>query len=133
MTTREKRSELARCAPELPELLPPKLQGKPQPLTTIVEPFVDRRFKGDEKFRAAAASINAENSPTGRCCFDDRDMAAAIKIDGTDAGIQRIIDASLGLLATAVKRVLSKRGIGRGQRLAEAKQALLLGHTQPAE
>jgi hypothetical protein len=113
--------------------MPPQLHGKPQPLTRIVEPFVERRYQEDDDFRAAAASINSENSPNGRTCFDDRDMAYAVKEDGTKAGIQRIIDAAMGELSTAIKRVMSKRGIGRSQRIMQAKQALMLGSAQPAE
>jgi hypothetical protein len=132
MTTRQERSALANCAQELPAAFPPKVKGKPQPLTQIVEPFVEKRFKDDDGFRACGKSINAENSPNGRVCFDDRDMAAAIKADGMEAGVQRIIDATMAALSTAVKRVMTSRGVGRRQRIAEAKQALLLS-SQPAE
>jgi hypothetical protein len=132
-TRREQRTELARSAPELPEEMPAKVRGKPQPLTQIVKPFVDKRFKGDAAFRMAAASINTENSPNGRICFDDRDLAAAIKEDGEKAQVQRIIDASMGLLSTTIKRVLAASGVGRSQRVAKAKEALMLGSAQPAE
>lgn len=132
MTTREQRRELARCAPELPEELPPKLRGKPQPLTQIVEPFVEKRFKSDDGFRARGMSINAENSPNARVCFDDNDMARAIKDDGEQARVQRIIDATMGALSTAIKRVMTAHNVGRSQRIAAAKHAQLLG-SQPAE
>jgi hypothetical protein len=133
MSTRQQRQELAACAPDFPAELPPRVRGKPLPLTKIVEPFVEKRIKEDEDFRAAAASVNAENSPNERVCFDDRDMAAAIKEDGRQARIQRIIDVGMGPLSTAVKRVLSLHGLGRAKRIREAKQALLLGSAQPAE
>lgn len=133
MTTRQQRQELARFAPDFPVELPAQLRGKPQPLTRIVEPFVEKRFKDDENFRKAAASLNPENSPNGRVCFDDRDLAAAVKADGIKAGVQRIIDAALGELSTAIMRIMSKRGVGRKQRLAEARSSLLLGSSQPAE
>jgi len=133
MTTRAERNALANCAPEFPLELPPQVRGKPQPLTRIVEPFVERRVKTDAHFRAAAASINTENSPNGRVCFDDQNMAAAILEDGEKAGVQRIIDATMGALSTAIKRVMTKRGQGRAQRIAQAKQALMLGSAQPAE
>jgi hypothetical protein len=115
--------------------MPAKLRGKQQPLSQIIEPFVEKRFKNDHDFRAAAASLNAENSPNGCICFDDRDMAAAIKQDGEKAGVQRIIDASMGLLSTTVKRIMARRGLGRNQRITKAKEALLLGSAsaQPAE
>lgn len=127
MTTRAERNALARCAPEFPEQLPPQVSGRPQPLTRIVEPFVEKRVKTDADFRAAAASINSENSPNGKVCFDEKDMADAILEDGTRAGVQRIIDATVGALSTAIKRVMTKRGCGRAQRIAEAKQRLAIG------
>ena len=132
MNTRRQRQELARCAPVLPDELPPKLRGKPQPLTQVVEPFVDKRFKTDDAFRARSSSINSEDSPNGRVCFDDHDMALAIKEDGEKAGVQRIIDETIAALSTAIKRVMTKHGVGRSQRIAYAKQALYLG-SQPAE
>jgi len=132
MTTRQQRNELTRFAPELPTQLPPKLRGKPLPLTQIVEPFVEKRFKDDEGFRALGSSINDQNSPNGRVCFDDKDMAEAIKQDGERAGVQRIIDATVAALSTAIKRVMTTHGVGRRQRFARARDALQLG-SQPAE
>lgn len=130
--SREQRRALTRYAPELPEEMPAKLRGKPLPLSHIVGPFADKRLKNDADWRARAASINPENSPNGRVCFDDRDLAAAIKEDGEKASVQRIIDASMAALSTAIKRYLTGRGIGRRQRIAQAKEAQLLAPS-PAE
>jgi hypothetical protein len=134
MTTRRERSKaLARCAPALPEELPAQVRGKPLPLSRIVEPYVEARYKDDPEWRAKAGSVNPANSPNGRVCFDDKDMAEAIKADATkNHGSPRIINAVIAELSTAIKRCMSRRGVGRSQRIAEAKSALLLSGS-PAE
>ena len=132
MTTRQQRTALAQCAPDLPTELPPRKRGKEPPLTVVIAPYVEKRFSTDADWRKSVSSINAENSPNGRTCFDDKDAAVVIKQDGQDDGVRRIIEASVAAMSTAVKRVLTKHGVGRNQRIAEAKQIMRLG-AQPAE
>jgi hypothetical protein len=108
------RTALAQCAPELPEQMPPALHGKPIPLSREVEPHCEALFNEDPEFRAAAASVNAINSPNQRLCFDDRDMAAAVKEHAKEnGGNPRILNAALGILSSAVKRCMTRRGLGR--------------------
>jgi hypothetical protein len=137
MSSREQRQELARCAPDLPEQLPPATKGRPIPLSREVEPHCDALFSEDTDFRAAAASVNSEGSPAGRLCFDDSDMAEMVRAHAKDnGGNPRIINAVRGVLSTAVKRCMTRRGVGRMQRIREAKNRLLTGgapSAQPAE
>jgi len=138
MSTREQRQELARCAPELPEHLPPATRGREFPLSREVEPHCDALFSESDKYRAAAASVNSEDSPAGRPCFDDSDMAEMVRAHAKDnGGNPRIIDAVRGVLSTAVKRCMTRRGVGRSMRIKEAKSRLLTGggtpSAQPAE
>lgn len=133
MSTREQRNQLAQCAPDLPDQLPPPVSGKPRPLSQVVEPHVEALYNDDREFRIAAASVNSMNSPNGRVCFDDAEMARKIKADATkNGGNPRIINALLGELSTAVKRCMTKRGVGRMQRLKAARNNLL-SVAQPAE
>jgi len=135
MTTREDRQALARCAPELPLELPAARSGRPIPLSREVEPHVEALYKDDADYRAAAASINKEDSPNGRVCFDDGDMARAVKKHAEqNGGNPRILNAVLGELSTAVKRCMTRRGVGRAMRIREARSNLLSGPSpQPAE
>ena len=133
MSTREQRTALARCASELPEQMPPALRGKPVPLSREVEPHCEALYNEDANFRAAAASVNGINSPNGRLCFDDRDMAAAVKAHAdANGGNPRILNALLGELSSAVKRCMTRRGLGRAMRIREARNNLLTSGV-PAE
>ena len=133
MRRREQRNELARCVPELPDQMPAPVRGKPRPLSQVVEPYVEALYNNDPEFRTSAASINAENSPNGRVCFDDADMARRVKADAVkDHGNPRIVNALLGELSRAIKYCMTRRGVGRMQRLKAARNNLL-GSAQPAE
>lgn len=132
MSTREQRQELARCASPPPPTLPPSL-GKPVPLSRLVEPFCRLLYDTVQQFRDWAASINSESSPNGRTCFDDGDMAKMVIAKAQeDGGDSRITGEKPGVVSTAVKRCMSRCGMGRATRIREAKQALL-GSAQPAE
>lgn len=136
MGSRQQRQDLARCAPDLPEHLPPATRGKEIPLSREVEPHCDALFSGNDDYRAAVASINSEDSPAGRLCFDDSDAAEMVRTHAKDnGGNPRIINAVRGVLSTAVKRCMTRRGVGRAMRIKEAKSRLLTGapSAQPAE
>src|SRR5262249_767424 len=137
MSTREQRQELARCAPELPEHMPPATKGREIPLSREVEPHCDALFSSNDVYRAAAASVNSEDSPAGRLCFDDSAMGGMVREHAKDnGGNPRILNALRGVLSTAVKRCMTRRGVGRAMRIREAKSRLLTDGTpsvQPAE
>jgi len=135
MTTRSDRQALARSAPDLPPTLPPRTRGKPIPLSQHVEPHVEALFSDDAEFRAAASSVNTESSPAGRTCFDDSDMAEKVRAHAmTNGGNPHIINAVRGALSTAVKRCMTKRGVGRAMRIRAARNNLLGLHSAaPAE
>lgn len=132
MSTREQRQALAQYASPPPPTLPPS-RGKPVPLSRLVEPVVRLLYDTVQLFRDYAASINSESSPNGRTCFDDGDMAKMVIAKANeDGGDPRITDEKPGVVSTAVKRCLSRCGMGRAARIREAKQNLL-GAAQPAE
>lgn len=132
MSTREERQALANCATPPPPTLPPSL-GKPVPLSRLVEPLVRLLYDTVQQFRDWAASVNSESSPNGRICFDDGDMAKMVIAKAQeDGGDPRITNEKPGVVSTAVKRCMTRCGMGRATRIREAKQNLL-GAGQPAE
>jgi hypothetical protein len=114
--------------------MPAPVRGKPRPLSQVVEPEVEALYNEDEDFRLTAASVNIENSPNGRVCFDDAEMARKVKASAQkNGGNPRIINAMLGELSTAIKRCMTRRGVGRSQRIQTARNNLLGSSPQPAE
>jgi len=133
MSTREDRQALAQAAQDLPSELPVATGGRPIPLSREVEPHVEALFADNADYRKAAGSVNSENSPAGRLCFDDSDMAEMVRTHAqANGGNPRILTAVRGVLSTAVKRCMTRRGVGRAMRIREARNNLL-GAPQPAE
>ena len=135
MTTREQqehRRDLVRHAPILPDEMPEPLRG-PTRLTDILFPYVVALFKKDRDFREMVGSLNAENSPSGRLCFDDCRAAEMVQdYVGKNGAHPAVMNALLSRLSTAVKYCMRRVGLSRPQRIETAKKNLLTGNGHAA-
>jgi hypothetical protein len=128
-----RRREIVEAAPAMPTQFPDAVVGQVT-LTQAVYPMVETLYNSDEDFVKHAASINKDNSPSGRVQFDRCILAQKVKAYNTKNGnISMVANALLGPISTAIIWSLRRVGLAPSQRIAAARNNILTARAHPAE
>jgi hypothetical protein len=125
------RRELARHAPSMPDVLPPRVKGKPK-VTDFVEPHANALYKEEPDFRVMVGSLTAEEAVHGSVKYDQVIAAQMVTHRAEKKGDQSLTMFKLARVGTAVTHWARRYGIARSQRLVTASKTMHLSAT-PAE